>query len=1824
MAKFVARLLPLLLCGQIAAGSAIAQQRDRAPDLRLGDAIVTGFSGVLPPAPGRPLPPNKSATDLTFIDPDGPSARVVDVSKPGAVWDGAVLPAPKPFDVLAKDVGQVFGIALDDAPQPNIYLGSTSLFGLNIVSRGRDGQPERRKKGGPGAGWMAGQFGLDLQGSPGAIYKIDGRTGAPTLFANVTLDGVPNPGPGLGNLAYDAAHKQLFVSDLYTGMIHRFDLDGKELDRYDHGVTGLTAAKLAPVAFDPRNRPNIGSDRFDSERPNTWGYAPPARRVWGLAVHQDRLYYSVTSGPQIWSVGIARDGRFANDPRWELDIPAQAGPLPVSDIAFSNKGAMILAQRALTAGSYDYSSFTQPGEPRVFRVWLKGPQDPPSPGRWKMIPEEYAVGFAGNHRNTNGGVALGYGYGRDGAIDSNACEFSLWTTGQNLRNAPALRARLDPGGPLVVHGLQGLPASPVRDINTPPWLSYTVAYGDRTDNPRATGHLGSVRIYAKPCVSPMAYYGGPGYPATSPYTSTPSFPPICVGPNCGSGAKIDISIKKTAGPVTFDSSTGTWSVTFTLTVKNTGMSFSPGSNISVSDAIPAGMTLVTASGTGWNCTGANCSYAFGSGTFGAGNTLPPVSVTLKTNTPGTYTNCATTALSSFPESTLANNKDCATIKALQPVDIKVDKTANYLGAANWGYTLQVSNFGTSFTTTGGAITITDVVPAGMTFGTITAPGWSCDSTGPYSAGATLTCTWIAGGTFPNGIGPFSPITITTTRTGPGPWVNCGVVAISTATDTDLSNNTSCASVPGAPIDVSINKTGTTSTDPNDPNYTYQLTVNNVGGSFNGFNTLVVTDTPPPGMTFTLPPAVTSANWDCGLSTPTALSCKYIGTTAIAAGPSLIDVFTISAVGSPTPLTIMTNCASVGLNGGLTDTNTADNNSCVTLNKTPGGFDVVKKVQNNTNGVLPSTTPYTVKVACFGYAPVTFTLTDGGPAYTVTGIAQGTSCTVSEPGPMPVVPASFCNTGYIPVWATETYSPLNPVSVSSGPQTVTVQNTLDCMADTSIGTVDVTKVVVDNTGTGLLPPTWPYTINFVCNPPNASSSASLVFPGGGTQTKVNIPVTSSCYVQEVPPAVPPGVCPLGSSGVWTVSPSGPSPSVTIVAGPGSSGTLTVTNTLNCVPDVLTVAKVVVNNTLATTLPANTYPVQVVCGSDAPLSANFTASGTQTLTPTTPGGSCNATESLSGLAVPANACPSNVTPVWSNNLPLSSSVTAPGTLTVINTLDCPPPPVGTLYVLKRVHYNNAIGTMPIGTTYLTTVSCSTPLNLVDGSPQTVLNIPYGTSCSVDEPVSSQPPIPAGVCAPGSTPVWSAPLLTPPALPATNISTPFTMFFVDNTLTCVPDAPTTGNVDVVKNLVNNTGTPVPPVNYPLTLTCSGTNWSVPAPPGIPQTISGITVGADCSVSETPIPVPPGLCTGGKVASWTVMSPSANVNPVVAGPASSGTLTFTNQLDCACPTGTVQNAGGSCDPVIICLPPNVMNAAGVCEPPPICQPPMVMNAAGVCSCPPPNVTNAAGVCEPPPICLPPNVMNAAGVCEPPPICLPPMVMNAAGVCSCPPGTTQNAGGTCDPTPICQPPMVTNAAGVCSCPPGTTQNAGGTCDPVTPVCTAPMVQNAAGACVCPPPMVMQQTPTNVCVCPSPMVMGPAGVCIYMPPATGACPAGLQRRGAECVRPPIACRAPLVPNAAGTDCVCRGRLVLRGGKCVEPVVCRPPAYLNRSGTACDCPEGYIKQGNSCERRRPAVTPDDVIRVLPGLIGPGGGGRGGDGGGSRGGDRGGGGSPAGVR
>ena len=184
-----------------------ARAQTPAAVLQSGDAIVTGFSGA--PLPAQ-VAPGTDPGDQTFIDPNGPSARIFNLQAPGAPPQAQVMPAPNPFTVTAAQVGQVFGVALDNATPPNIYVAATSAYGLPIVVPGQGGAPMRMHQGAPGATFMAdcsdrrhgGSVqtcgGIWIGGAgrgPGSIWRIDGVTGAVSLFANVTLNGAANSGP---------------------------------------------------------------------------------------------------------------------------------------------------------------------------------------------------------------------------------------------------------------------------------------------------------------------------------------------------------------------------------------------------------------------------------------------------------------------------------------------------------------------------------------------------------------------------------------------------------------------------------------------------------------------------------------------------------------------------------------------------------------------------------------------------------------------------------------------------------------------------------------------------------------------------------------------------------------------------------------------------------------------------------------------------------------------------------------------------------------------------------------------------------------------------------------------------------------------------------------------------------------------------------------------------------------------------------------------------------------------------------------------------------------------------------------------------------------------------------------------------------------------------------------------------------------------------------------------------------------------------------------------------------------------------------------------
>jgi hypothetical protein len=435
------------------AGFAQAQTSTMAP----GDAAVTGFSGT--PA---------DTSDQPF-DLDGPSLRVLSLPSGG---DFGLTDAARRYTATASDIGQVFGVALDNAAQPNIYVAATSAYGLAIVTP--DG---RTRRGAANADFAPGQFGPGEEGGgPNSIWRIDGRTGQVSLFADVQFNDINGSPAGLGGLAFDPATNQLFATDRGTGMIHRFSMDGNDQGTYDHGEDGRAAAGQAPVSFDPSTLADITKHDFDSQNARTWGYAPEGRRVFALAVHNGRLFYSVADGPSVWSVGIAKDGSFAGDPRFEVQVPALRSGIEISAIAFDSRGWMYLAERGAPTGDPDFVGVADDGKSRVKRFQPSPDNDPSN--LWVEPGDEYAIGMAPQYRNADGGVAL-------------QCSKNVWSTGERLLDD----AEASPDQYPHVDGLQGEDYNQVLPRNAPPEQSWFVNYYDYQADPESRGHMGAVAIW---------------------------------------------------------------------------------------------------------------------------------------------------------------------------------------------------------------------------------------------------------------------------------------------------------------------------------------------------------------------------------------------------------------------------------------------------------------------------------------------------------------------------------------------------------------------------------------------------------------------------------------------------------------------------------------------------------------------------------------------------------------------------------------------------------------------------------------------------------------------------------------------------------------------------------------------------------------------------------------------------------------------------------------------------------------------------------------------------------------------------------------------------------------------------------------------------------------------------------------------------------------------------------------------------------------------------------------------------------------------------------
>ncbi|MGE3370274.1 MAG: EB domain-containing protein [Rhizobiaceae bacterium] len=461
-----------------------------------GAMAVTGFPGTHVPDLDQAIAAGVDPVDETFIDPSRAVLRIFDVSALGRPAEGQSFATPPPFEVTAGQIGLVFAMTYDDGLSngrtsgvPDLYAASSSLYGIGIVTPDvdGDGRPERQRRGRPGATFMEGQFAEKNGGRPGAIWKIDGESGAVSLFSAIDA----NSGPGIGDIAFDDRNRQFFASDLDSGLVHRIGEGGALIDTFDHGVDGRPAGGLAPVADDGPVM-DIHDAAFDSEDPDTWGFTPDERRVWGVQVHGDRVYYAAGERAEVWSIGIAADGRFAGDARRELTVAG--ADIPVTDIAFDGRGFMYLARRGQIGSRYDYGEIARSSDGVVLRYRRANQDDPVTKSIWVEVPREHGPGLARSSRQS-GGIDLHYDYLADGKSDRRGCSDTIVMTGGSLRDDPAIAGPPGAGGLFKVRGVRITRNTRGEGQDERPSGSWFVDYDGFSQVSGPRGDIGDVEIW---------------------------------------------------------------------------------------------------------------------------------------------------------------------------------------------------------------------------------------------------------------------------------------------------------------------------------------------------------------------------------------------------------------------------------------------------------------------------------------------------------------------------------------------------------------------------------------------------------------------------------------------------------------------------------------------------------------------------------------------------------------------------------------------------------------------------------------------------------------------------------------------------------------------------------------------------------------------------------------------------------------------------------------------------------------------------------------------------------------------------------------------------------------------------------------------------------------------------------------------------------------------------------------------------------------------------------------------------------------------------------
>lgn len=481
------------------------------------------------------------------------------------------------------------------------------------------------------------------------------------------------------------------------------------------------------------------------------------------------------------------------------------------------------------------------------------------------------------------------------------------------------------------------------------------------------------------CIEEIGAVGGPGsitqrsWPLQTAAGQTP--------------ARLSLSKTASAGTVAVDSD-----FSYTITVGNDSSSAQTG--LVVLDDVPQALTVLGASGAGWNCSVIGNAVDCRRNTLAAGASA---SLDIQVSAPSSAQTVVNTARATSVESRLPITST-ATVNVVPvsagTVNLRLDKRDSadpVLVGTEFSYTLEVQNLGTTPAT---GVVVTDNLPAGLTLIAASGTGWTCS--GSSSISCSLNGALAAGASSSIQLQVRAP-------TAAASLTNTAQVS-SNDIDSDPANNTDSESTrvndntppPPPRSDLSISGVAVPASAVTGQSVDFRVTASNLGPDAN--SAVRIDGTLSAALSIV---SASGTGFACNVSGQT-VSCQRAGSFAA----NLSADITVRATVRPGSTAAATADFSVA--GSVTDPVSQNNSTRINLSYQSGGSDLSISMADSVDPVRAGAEfTYTINVSNAGPeaasgvrvsdtlpAALTF-VSASGAGYTCTRTAQTVTCTLAN-------------------------------------------------------------------------------------------------------------------------------------------------------------------------------------------------------------------------------------------------------------------------------------------------------------------------------------------------------------------------------------------------------------------------------------------------------------------------------------------------------------------------------------------------------------------------------------------------------------------------------------------------------------------------------------------------------------------------------------------------------------------------------------------------------------------------------------------------------------